>query len=202
MPVAAALAVAALAVAVVDEPQAVEIVRPFLVGLWALAGAVLSVRRSSDRVAPIALAGAVVGGVGSLAAAIDAHDTVAGGAAWGLDLAVRLSAAVLAAIALQLLLGLPDGRLGIDRSPPAGRRRLRGRAWPPGRRMMADRAAARRVAPRAAVAGVCSGLGLPASHTRYVVASAVDRRRMQWFGWGVAVATEGDVGGRRPQPAR
>jgi signal transduction histidine kinase len=183
--VAAGFAVAALVVAAFDDPHAVEIVRPVLVGLWALAGSVLGVRRSSDRLAPIALAGAVVGGVGSLAAAIDARDT---GTAWALDLAVRLSAAVLPAVALHLLLSLPDGRL-----VTMGRRRTAVTAYvvalASGMAMMADGAV-----PAWPLGLLWFGavvVGLPASHHRYVAASAVDRRRMQWFGWGLAVATEG-----------
>jgi signal transduction histidine kinase len=35
------------------------------------------------------------------------------------------------------------------------------------------------------------GFGMYASHVRYIKAGAVDRRRMQWVGWGMAVATEG-----------
>src|SRR5262245_29869520 len=110
-PVAVGLAVAAFIVAALDQPHGVELVRPVLVVLWAVAGALLAVRRRQDRLAPIVLAGAVVGGVGSLAAAIDAHHTLEGTAAWVVDLAVRLSAALLPAVSMHFLFGLGDGRL-------------------------------------------------------------------------------------------
>jgi signal transduction histidine kinase len=188
---AAGLGVAALVVAGRDDPHAVEIVRPVLVVLWAGAGARLSVRRPSDRLAPIALAGAIVGGIGSLAAAIDARDTGGGGVAWGVDLAVRLSAALLPAIALQLLLGLPDGRLGTT-----GRRRLAVAAYvvavATGVALMADRDAVAAWPVVLLWLGALA-IGVPASHSRYVAAGAVDRRRMQWFGWGISVAIEGTL---------
>ena len=188
---AGGLAVAALAVAAVDDPHAVEIVRAVLVALWALAGAALGVRRPSDRLAPIALAGAVVGGVASLAAAIDARADVAGGTAWALDVAVRIGAALLPAIALRLLLGLPDGRLGTT-----GRRRLAVAAYVvaavTGVAMMSDRAAVQSWPLVLLWLGALL-VGVPASHRRYMGASAVDRRRMQWLGWGVAVAIEGTL---------
>ena len=70
-PVAGALAIAGAAVAAMDEPLAVEIVRPGIVVLWAVAGLVLGVRRRHDRLAPIVLAGALIGAAGSLAATVD-----------------------------------------------------------------------------------------------------------------------------------
>ena len=44
--------------------------------------------------------------------------------------------------------------------------------------------------PIAVLWALAIGFGLHASHVRYVKAGAVDRRRMQWVGWGIAVATE------------
>ena len=37
------------------------------------------------------------------------------------------------------------------------------------------------------------GFGLYAANVRYVKAGAIDRRRMQWVGWGMAVATEAAI---------
>src|SRR5436190_1105809 len=71
--VAVGLAVVAFGVAVVDGPLPVEVVRPIIVGLWALAGGLVAVRRPHDRSAAVILAGAVIGGIGSLAAAVDEH---------------------------------------------------------------------------------------------------------------------------------
>ena len=56
-PLAVILAGAALVIAVTDGPTPVEIVRPILVVLWAIAGLLLGLRRRHDRLAPIVLGG-------------------------------------------------------------------------------------------------------------------------------------------------
>ena len=109
-PLAVILAGAALAIAVTDGPAPVEIVRPALVVLWAIAGLLLGLRRRHDRLAPIVLGGSIVAAIGTLAAATIVHRP--GGALesqW--EVALRLSAAMLPAVALHLMLGLADGRL-------------------------------------------------------------------------------------------
>jgi signal transduction histidine kinase len=190
-PLAIALALAGLTVAVGDEPLAVELVRPFVVASWAVAGLALGVRRRHDRLAPIVLGGAVVGGAGTLAAAVLEHRTIDGFAATGWELTLRLAAALLPAIAMHLLFGLADGRLATT-----VRRRavITGYvvATVVGVALMAERD--RLVFwPVAGLWALALGFGLHASHVRYVKAGAVDRRRMQWVGWGMAVAAEGAI---------
>ena len=188
VPVAGALAVAALWVAATDDPLAVELVRPAVVAVWALAGLILGLRRRHDRLAPIVLAGAIVGGVGTLAAAVVEHRTLTGSVAWSWDLALRLSAALLPAIAMHLLFGLADGRLAT-----AVRRRAVAAGYVValvvGAASMADRDEII-VWPLIVLWAAALGFGMYASHVRYLKAGAVDRRRMQWVGWGIAVATE------------
>ena len=95
------------------------------------------------------------------------------------------------AFALHLLLGLPDGRLA-DAAAVAG--------WSSpatssgvvlGGVLMADRDEL--VAWPLVLLWwlVAVGLGLWGSHARYVSPGAVDRRRMQWVGWGMAVGDRG-----------
>ena len=55
--------------------------------------------------------------------------------------------------------------------------------------LMADRDELLRLAAGAAWLAAL-GLGLVASHGRYREAGAVDRRRMQWIGWALAVGAE------------
>ena len=110
-PLAVVIAGASAAIATSDGPAPVEVVRPVLVTLWAVAGLLLGVRRRSDRLAPIVIGGTLVGAIGTLAAAMTAHGKHSGAAALTCDVAVRLSAALLPVIALHLLLGLADGRL-------------------------------------------------------------------------------------------
>ena len=129
-PVAIALAVAGAVVAIGDDPLPVELVRPVVVALWAAAGVALGIRRRHDRLAPIVLGGAVVGGFGTLAAAMVEHQSLDGTAAAFWDLGVRMSAALLPAIAMHLLFGLADGRLATPirrRAVGAGIRRRRRR---------------------------------------------------------------------------
>ena len=185
---AGALAVAGLWVAATDDPLAVELVRPAVVAVWALAGLVLGLRRRHDRLAPIVLAGAIVGGVGTLAAAVVEHRTLTGSVAWSWDLALRMSAALLPAIAMHLLFGLADGRLATSvrrRAVAAGYVA----ALVVGIALMADRDQVI-VWPLIVLWAAALGFGMYASHVRYLKAGAVDRRRMQWVGWGIAVATE------------
>jgi signal transduction histidine kinase len=185
--VAVVLAVVAFGVAVADGPLPVEVVRPVIVVLWAAAGVVVAVRRPHDPTAAIVLVGALVGGVGSVAAAVDQHGS-ASGAATIVDLAVRLSAAVLPAVALHLLLALPAGRL-----ESAVRRRTAVAGYVVsvgvGVALMTDRDSLA-AWPIALEWLATIAIGLPASHARYVKAGAVDRRRMQWLGWGMVVSAE------------
>jgi len=190
-PIAVALAIAALVVAAIDDPLPAELVRPVVVVAWAVAGLMLGVRRRHDRLAPIVLAAAIAGGVGSLAAAMIEHRALDGAVAAGWDLALRLSAAMLPAVAMHVLFGLADGRLAT-----AVRRRvvIAGyvTAGAVGVALMADRD---RLAfwPIVLLWAAALGSGLYAANVRYAKAGAIDRRRMQWVGWGMAVATEAAI---------
>ena len=101
-----------------DGPTAAESVRAVLVVLWAGAGAALTARRHHSRLGPLVLVGATVGGIGALAGAAEGEQTLDGAADGLVDLGVRLAATLLPAIAMHLLLALPDGILGTQ-----GRRR-------------------------------------------------------------------------------
>ena len=158
--------------------------------LWAAAGAFLGVRRRNDRLAPIVLAGAIAGGAGTLAAALARHDE--------LDRRRRPRRRSRAATERRPAArhrdapALRPGRRppGHDRTAQRGRRRLRRGAPPPAWRCWPT--VARLVAWPLVLLWV-AGAGRSAStasHARYLAAGAVDRRRMQWFGWGTR-------GGRR-----
>jgi signal transduction histidine kinase len=108
-----------------------------------------------------------------------------------MDVAVRLSAALLPAIALHLLLGLASGRLGTRARRATA---LAGYAvgTTVGVALIAERD---RIViwPLALCWLAALGVGLYAAHARYVTAGAEDRRRMQWVGWGMAVAAQAAV---------
>ena len=174
-----------------DDPLPVEIVRPAVVVLWAVAGLVLGVRRRHDRLAPIVLLGAILGGAGSLAATMIEHRSLDGAAAFGWDLTLRLTAALLPAAAMHLLFGLADGRLATPirrRAVVAGY--VLGAAVGVAAMAERDRLV---IWPNALQWIAALGIGLYAANVRYAKAGAVDRRRMQWVGWGIAVATEAGI---------
>ncbi len=188
-PAAAGLAVAGLIVGAGDGgPTPTQIIGAILVGLWAAAGIFLGLRRPQDRLGPIVLAGAVAGGVLSLAQSLTAHAEFEGTTAEPAAIAVRLTACLLPALALHMFAALPDGRLAS-----------------PGRRQ----GVAGGYLVALAVGGVlCSdldditawpivalwigalGFGVYATSLRYRTAGAVERRRIQWIGWGLTVAAE------------
>jgi signal transduction histidine kinase len=185
--VATAMAGAGLVVAVADGPLVIEVVRPAVVALWAVAGAVLAMRRT-DRLGAIIAAGAVAGGAGTWAAAAAEHQTFTGGSPFAADAVVRLAVALLAAVALHLLVALPDGRLATTTRRMAVAAGYAAAAVV-GVSLLADRS--HLIAwPLVALWLLALAAGLSLSHDRYETAGAVDRRRLQWFGWGVAVATE------------
>ena len=109
-PVAAGLASAAVVVAAAGSGVTpTQLVGAVLVVLWAIAGLALGVRRRHDRLGPIVLAGAAIGGGLCLAQAVGARDDLAD---WSeaAAVAVRFTASLLPAAALHMLTALPDGR--------------------------------------------------------------------------------------------
>jgi signal transduction histidine kinase len=190
-PLAGVIAGVALAIVAADGPSAVEVVRPILVVLWAAAGLLLGLRRRRERLAPIVLGGALLGAVGTLAAAMLAHRALDGSAELAWDVALRFAAALLPAVALHLLLGLVDGRL----ATPIRRNTVLV-AYATGAVLGVGLLANRErvlVWPLVVFWLAALAIGLYAAHARYVKAGAEDRRRMQWIGWGMAVAAEAAV---------
>jgi signal transduction histidine kinase len=173
-PVAAALAIAGLVR--LDTRHSIDWVCAGLVVCWALAGSLVGVRQRAERIGPICLGIALLGGVALLAGAED-HTTAAG-----------VALGVLPAAALHLLASLPDGRLRtpVRRFTVAVGYAVGGlvgavaphddhglRAWPFVLLWLA-----------------AVGVGLPLAERRYRHAGVTDRRRMQWIGWAIAVIAE------------
>jgi signal transduction histidine kinase len=189
-PVAIGLAVAGIVVSLgADGPTATQIVGVVLVVLWAAAGVALGVRRRQDRLGPIVLAGAIAGGATCLAEALVASARLDGSTDDLAAIALRLGLAVLPAFALHLFTALPDGRL-------TSRARQRGVVagyvvgLVVGGVLCADLDTIA-TWPIVALWIVALTAGIYAASLRYRVAGAVERRRMQWIGWGITVAAEG-----------
>ena len=186
-PVAIGSASAGLIIAAdADRMTATQIVGAVLVTLWAAAGVSLGVRRRQDRLGPIVLAGAVTAGVLCLAQALVAStDTTDDAAA----VVLRLTLGLLPAFALHLFIALPDGRL-----TTAGRRRGAVAGYVVGLTTGAILCADLDSMPAWPIVmlwGAAFVAGVPATYGRYRTAGAVDRRRIQWLGWGLTVAAEG-----------
>jgi signal transduction histidine kinase len=166
-----------------------EVFRAVLVGAFALAGTFALVRRPFERQGLLVVGGATLGAVAALFAAVlqaHAHGTVTGAAVGAARLIEPLCVALLPVAAMHLLLGLPDGSCRLSRAAIVGgyvvgvavglamwTRRPALPLWP--------------VAIEAVAAGV---IGVTGSQRRYARSRGVERQRMQWFGWAIAVGAE------------
>jgi signal transduction histidine kinase len=193
---AVVLTVAALVLAVYapvvgrHSDVATEVVRSVLVACFALAGAFAVARRPFERQGLLALAGTTLGAVAALAAALvqaHAHGTAVSASLLSVArVAEPLAVALLPVAAMHLLLGLPDGSCRLSRAAIVGgyvvgvvvgivlwTRRPALPLWP--------------VAVEAVVGGT---IGMVGSQRRYTRSRGVERQRMQWFGWAIAVGAE------------
>ena len=189
-PLAGVIAGVALAIAAADGPSAVEVVRPILVVLWAAAGLLLGLRRRrgttrTDRPR-------------RSARRCRRHSRRG-------DARPRASTGPPSWPGTSLCASLPRC---FRRSPctccsgwPTAAWRRRSAATrcssvtPPGcaRPRSARQPGASLVWPLVVFWLAALAIGLYAAHARYVKAGAEDRRRMQWIGWGMAVAAEAAV---------
>jgi signal transduction histidine kinase len=186
-PVAIGLAIAALIVAAgANGPTATQVVGAILVAVWAATGVALGVRRRRDRLGPIVLAGSVAAGVLCLAQALVASaDTTNDLAA----VALRMTLGLLPAFAFHLFVALPDGRL-----TSAARRRGVAAGYVVSLTTGAALSTDLDSIPAWPIVTLWAGAfcaGVPAASSRYRSAGAIDRRRIQWLGWGLTVAAEG-----------
>ena len=176
------LGLAAGALVVAEPANPFVWVGAVLVALWTLAA--LALERRREPLGALVLLGAIVGGVALLAAAVDDRGTET----LIVDAALRLALALLPAVAYHVLLSLPGrGRL----SPSRRRLAIAGYviAGVTGLAMLADREQVL-VLPLFALWAAALASGLYLSNAAYREAGAVDRRRMQWIGWALAVCAE------------
>jgi signal transduction histidine kinase len=170
-----------------DGLSAAEVVRVGLVVAWALAGLALVLRAGQRRLGVVVLAAAALGGTCVLCSGILHRDPI--GALAAVAALVRpLAAGLLPAVALHLIVGLPDGRLA---SRPRRVAVAAGYAAGAGLgiALWAQRPALPVwpvvVASVLAVAG-----GVAPSHRRFLATRGVARQRMEWVGLAVVVVAE------------
>jgi signal transduction histidine kinase len=189
-PLAIVLAVVGAVLARDAGGQVGEWVRVGLVVVWAVAGMVATRRKPDERIGPLALQATAIGAVGSMCASLLA----ANGHGIHLSSAVvdllqfieALAVGVLPIAAMHIILGLPDGfcrvaRWALITGYPIGvlvgilswTQRPGLPLWP--------------IVLESVVALV---VGIGGSNHRYRRSTGIERQRMQWFGWAVAVGTE------------
>ena len=169
---------------------ATEAVRAGLIGAFALAGAFAVVRRPFERQGLLALCGTALGAFAALSAAVlQAHIHGSGVSSTALAIArfvEPVTVALLPVAVMHLLLGLPDGSCRLSRAAIIGGYVV-GAATGVG---IWSRRPDLPLWPVAIEAVVFGAIGLVGSQRRYVRSRGVERQRMQWFGWAMAVGAE------------
>ena len=188
-PIAVGLAVGGLVVAVKAEgPTPTQYAGALLTALWAGAGLALGWRRRHERLGPIVLAGAAVAGLVCLSQAMVAKAVADASTNDVGAIALRCSLAALPALAFHMFLSLPDGRL---------KTRARRRSALAGYSLAAVVAASLvvdldhlQVWPVVALWVAAIAAGAYGTMLRYRTVGALERRRIQWIGWGFSVCAE------------
>jgi signal transduction histidine kinase len=185
--VGVALALGGLLLVGDDGLSAAEVVRVGLVVAWALAGLVLVLRAGLRPLGAVVLAAAALGGVCVLCSGV-LHRDPTGALAAAAALVRPLAAGLLPAVALHLIVGLPDGRLS---NRP--RRVAVGIGYAAGAGLGVILWAQRPALPvwPVVVAGVLAvAVGVAPSHRRFLATRGVARQRMEWVGLAVVMVAE------------
>ncbi|MDQ3306241.1 MAG: GAF domain-containing sensor histidine kinase [Actinomycetota bacterium] len=186
-PVALLLLVAGLALAGSDGLTPGEVIRAALVVTWAAAGAVLVTRRPLRPLGLVVLSGVAAAALACLASA--AVEAGWSGAPTTVALVARaLAVALLPAVGLHLLLGLPHGEL---RSRPRRTAAIVGYSLAAalGLGLWAARPDLP-TWPLWLAGALALASGILAANRRYVRTVGVERQRLQWVGCALAVVVE------------
>jgi len=192
-PGAVALAMGGAIVARNSGDVGTQVLRAVLISSWAIAGAVIAVRRANERLGPLVLFGALTAGVAGLAAGVlraSDHGIVVGDGLVGLSrIVLPVALAVLPAVGMQILLSLPDG------SCREGRAVIRA-AYAVGLVVGIGLWTQRPTLPLWPVgleAVLATIIGFAGSNRRYRHSRGAERQRLQWFGWAVVATAEATV---------
>jgi signal transduction histidine kinase len=159
-------------------------IRIGLVALWGLVGGALALRRPHEPLGLLVLAATLVGASAVVASAA----LRAGHGGDAAELIRALAAGILPAVALHVVVALPDGRL----SRPSHRTLLLG-SYLAALAVGVGLAWVRPDLPLwvvAVEAVVAVAIGVSLSNARYVKTRGEPRQRMQWFGLAVTLAVE------------
>lgn len=186
-PVAIVLAAIALVRLGAEAPglRGGDLVRAGLIAVWAVAGLVIGLRQRTDRLAPIALG---IAGLGGLAFLLDALWRHGAGAQDTWHAVSWTLAGLVCGAVLHLLLSLPHGRLlSASRRWSAALGYVTGALV--GYVLSRDPGGSPEWVWAVLVASLLIG-GVAVANLRYREAGSTARRRMQWIGWALAVSAE------------
>jgi signal transduction histidine kinase len=167
-----------------------EVVRAVVVLCFALAGTTALWRRPNERQGVLVLSGTGIGALGALAAGVlEAHRHATHLAPLLVSSArvvLPMALCLVPVAAMHFLLGLPDGTCRLSRTIVAGGYGV-GAVLGVGLWTLRPQLPLWPVAIEAVVFGA---VGLVGSERRYAKSFGLERQRMQWFGWAVAVGVE------------
>jgi signal transduction histidine kinase len=186
-PVGAALALSGLLLMGDDGLSAGEVVRVGLAVAWALAGLALVLRAGQRRLGAVVLAAAALGGACLLCSGI-LHRDLGGPLASAAALVRPAAAGLLPAVALHLIVGLPDGHLvGQPRRIVVAVGYVAGACL--GLTLWLQRPALP-LWPVVLAGALAVAVGMPPSHRRFLTTHGTERQRMEWIGLAVVVVAE------------
>jgi signal transduction histidine kinase len=168
---------------------ATEVFRSVLVGVFALAGMFAVVRRPFERQGVLVVGASALGAVAAIFAAVleaHAHGAVSASAVSVARFVEPVAVSLLPVAAMHLLLGLPDGSCRLSRVAIVGGYVVGAAVGV----LIWTRRPALPLWPIAIEAVVFGSIGIVGSQRRYIRSRGVERQRMQWFGWAVAVGAE------------
>lgn len=167
-----------------------HVVRVTVVLCFAGAGLMALLRRPSERQPLVVLVGAALGGLVAVSAAASSAARGAGALSPGVislaHLVEPVALALLPAVAMHVLLGIPDGSCRLGRAVVAGGY-LAGVALGLGLWAARPGIATWPLWVETALAVL---IGATVSERRYARSTGLERQRMQWFGWAAALAIE------------
>jgi len=163
-----------------------------LIVLWCASGAYVAIRRPAEPFAWLMVAGAAAGAVAMLGATFIGRDLSSSGSRDAAFAARAFGVALLTAVALHAVLGIPDGRLRTQ-----GRRIVTGAAYVAalavGAYLFSERPDLTLV-PVAVLIAVFALVGVAGFVGRGQHASLKERPRFQWPAWGLTVAVAVGIG--------
>jgi signal transduction histidine kinase len=189
-PLAIVIAVGGAVVARDAHGQVGQWVRVGLVVAWAIAGMVATRRRPEERIGPLALRATASGAVASACASLlaaDGHGVHLSSVTVDLlQFVEAIAVGVLPIAGMHIVLGLPDGSCKVARWALAA-------GYPIGvvvGVLVWTQRPGILLWPIVLESVLAATVGVIGSNHRYRRSTGVERQRMQWFGWAVAVGTE------------